>query len=148
MGDPQLAQGSGAHLILYDGVCGLCSRLNQFVLDRDRRRLFDFASQQSVVGRQYLERFGQDSRALSTLFVVSNYRTPAPGLNVRAGAALFVLREMGGAWRRVALAAAHLPGGWLDALYNLVARYRYRLFGRHDECAVPAADVRRRFLDV
>jgi predicted DCC family thiol-disulfide oxidoreductase YuxK len=145
---PPLPHGDGSHLILYDGVCGLCNRLNRFVLAHDARGTFDFASQQSEVGRAYLERRGEDDRALTTLFVIANYRTPDSATHRRADAVLFVLGELGGFWRGAARAAAALPGAALDSLYTVTARHRYRLFGRLDQCPLPAPGTRHRFIDV
>ena len=68
------ADGGGRHLILFDGVCGLCSRLVQFVLARDRRRAFSFASLQSPVGRAAVARAGGNPEELTTLYVFTNYR--------------------------------------------------------------------------
>ena len=137
----------GRHLILYDGVCGLCNRLNQFVLARDARRVFDFAAQQSTTGREYLLRFGADPAALTTLFVITDYRTAAPQLLSRARAVLFILEQVGRPWSWLRLFSM-LPDGVLNLGYELVARNRYRVFGQHDSCPLPTPDTRARFIDV
>src|SRR6266850_2726215 len=89
----------GEHLLLYDGVCGLCNRLNNFVLPRDSRGIFDFASLQSAVGRSALKRFGRDPEELSTFYLVTNYRSESPALLSKAGAALFVMKKLRAPWR-------------------------------------------------
>ena len=136
----------GDHLIIYDGVCGLCNRLNTFVLPRDRRTVFDFASLQSAVGRSVLQRFGEDATELTTFYVLVNYRSASPTLLSRAAAALFLMETLGMPWRSAGLLRM-LPMRWLDRLYDLVARHRYRLFGRSDSCPIPRPEYRHRFLD-
>ena len=139
--------GGGDHLVLYDGVCGLCNRLNRFVLKRDSSAVFDFASLQSATGQEILKRFGKDARDLDTVYVLANYQSAEPRLFTRAAAVLFVLRTIGGPWRALNLLGA-LPKALLNAGYDLVARGRYRLFGQYQTCPLPSAEDRKRFIDV
>lgn len=135
----------GRHLMLYDGVCGLCNRVNRFVLRRDRQRLFDFAPLQSPTGRRLLARIGRDPEALDTFYVIADYQSGGTVLS-RAGAALFVLDALGAPWRALS-AFRILPLPLLNLLYNLVARYRYQVFGRFDVCPLPSPEERERFID-
>jgi predicted DCC family thiol-disulfide oxidoreductase YuxK len=139
--------GRGQHLILYDGVCGLCNRLIQFVLRRDAHGVFDFASLQSATGRSVLRRSGLDTESLTTFYVVTGYRSESPSLLAKSGAALFAMStlKIGAVWLRVLLI---LPRGLVDLGYELVARNRYRLFGRMDRCLPPSAEFAERFIDV
>ena len=66
------SQGQGAHLVLYDGVCGLCSRVLQFVLTRDRRGVFHFASLQSATGKAVVARSGGDPAELTSFYVLAD----------------------------------------------------------------------------
>jgi predicted DCC family thiol-disulfide oxidoreductase YuxK len=137
----------GEHLILYDGVCGLCNRLNQFVLRRDTRAVFDFASLQSNTGRSILQRYGRNTEPLTTFYVVTNYRSESPALLSKGRAISFVMRtlEGGGRWL---LAFRIVPKALLNLGYSLIARNRYRVFGRYESCLVPSAEFRKRFIDV
>jgi predicted DCC family thiol-disulfide oxidoreductase YuxK len=135
------------HLILYDGVCGLCNRLNQFVLPRDRRGTFDFASLQSGMGRSVLRRFGKNPGDLNTFYVVTNYRSDSPALLSKSRASLFLVKELGGPWRWLGLFGV-LPTALLDWGYDLVARNRYRFFGRYETCLMPSDEYKTRFIDV
>src|SRR5437660_10678298 len=81
----------GEHLILYDGVCGLCNRLNAFLLTRDTRGVFDFASLQSAAGQSVLRRFDRNAEDLTTFYVVTDYRSESSALLSKAGPALFVM---------------------------------------------------------
>ncbi len=142
-----LVPAGGEHLILYDGVCGLCNRLNRFVLPRDRRAVFDFASLQSATGRSTLQRFGRNTENLTTFYVVANYRSESPALLSKARAVLFVMKTLGigGVWSRI---FRMFPDAVLDLGYDLIARNRYRVFGQSESCIMPSAEFRKRFIDV
>jgi len=138
---------SASPIILYDGVCGLCNRFVQFVLRHDKRLVFRFAPLQSQFAQSILHRHGVDSGVMQTVYVVNN-----PGENeqllMRAGAALFVMNELGGVWRMFSALSRVLPRRLRNVVYDWVARHRYRFFGRHETCPMPSPEVRRRFLDL
>ena len=137
----------GEHLVLYDGVCALCNRLNNLVLPRDNRGVFDFASLQSAMGRSALQRFGRNPDDLNTFYLVTNYRSESSALLSKASAALFVMKKLGDPWRWLGLFGI-FPNALLDRAYDLTARYRYRLFGRYESCLMPSAEYRKRFIDL
>ena len=138
--------GGGTHLVLYDGVCGLCKRLLQFLLAHDRRAIFAFASLQSAIGRSTVERFGGNPDELSSFLVVSNFRTDRARMVGRGRAALFVAGELGWPWKAAVLFRV-VPTAILNRVYDVVARNRYRWFGRLDRCLMPRPEYRRRFID-
>jgi predicted DCC family thiol-disulfide oxidoreductase YuxK len=142
-----LAPARGEHLILYDGVCGLCNRLNQFVLLRDTRAVFDFASLQSPTARSILPRLGGNAESLDTVYVVVNYRSGSPVLLSKSGAASFVLKTLG-IRGPLSWAFRVLPDGLLNLGYDLIARNRYRVFGRAETCMMPSAEFQKRFIDI
>ena len=135
-----------APIILYDGVCGLCSRLCQFVLARDRGGRFRFATLQGAVARDILVRHGRDPRDLDTLYLVLAPGQPGERLLRKSDAALWIVRQLGGPWR-LSGALRIVPRAIRDLGYDLVARTRYRLFGRYDTCQLPDPRPRARFLD-
>jgi predicted DCC family thiol-disulfide oxidoreductase YuxK len=137
---------SGRHLLLYDGVCGLCNAVVQFILPRDNAGAFVFAPVQSATGRVWLTRFGMNPDALDTFVVITNFRTGSPALLSRAHAALFVARALPQPWRSARLLAV-LPWRALNFGYDVIARHRYRIFGRYDTCPIPSPETRRRFID-
>ena len=143
----QPAACAGRHLILYDGLCGLCSRLTGFVLARDRKGVFDFVSQQGTCGRSIMSRYGRDPDALSTFYIVTDYRSNSPALLCGATAVLFLLNTIGGSWRLVAL-LGFLPRRLLDCGYDLIARNRYFLFGRLERCLLPDPESKSHFIDL
>lgn len=143
----QARQPCDQHLVLYDGVCGLCNRIVQFLLVHDHQAVFSFASLQSPIGQTMVERFGGDSSELATFYVLPNYRAEHVTMLNKSTAALFVAGELGWPWT-IARLARVLPTAIRDGLYDVIARSRYRLFGRLDSCVVPQPEFRRRFIDL
>src|SRR5436190_22201522 len=75
----------GAHLVLYDGVCGLCSRLLQFLLSHDHHDGFNFASLQSATGKEIVARWGGNPDELTSFYVLANYRRVTLGCSAGVG---------------------------------------------------------------
>jgi predicted DCC family thiol-disulfide oxidoreductase YuxK len=141
--------GSGPNpIIFYDGVCGLCNRLVQFVLRHDSRDRFRFASLQSDFAAHVLQRHGAAPEDLDTMYVVLDHEPPEERLASRSDAAIVVLRELGGGWSVLGLTLRALPGWLRNWGYSLVARNRYRTFGKYDSCPIPSEKDRRKFLDL
>ena len=134
-------------IILYDGVCGLCNGFVAFVWPRDRQRRFRFAPLQGGTARAILARHGRDATTLDTVIVVVDPGAPSERLLDRSAAGLRVLAGLGGGWGLVARLLGWLPSPLLDLTYRLLARNRYRLFGRLDACAVPGPEWRERFIE-
>ncbi|MBZ5651651.1 MAG: DCC1-like thiol-disulfide oxidoreductase family protein [Acidobacteriia bacterium] len=130
-------------VLLYDGVCGLCNRLVQFVLKRDSRARFRFAALQSTYATRILKTHGLDPQDLNTLYVVQDER-----LSARADAVIFILQELGGLWRVAAAALRIFPKPLRDWGYSVMARHRYRIFGQYETCLLPEEKYQDRFLDV
>lgn len=128
-------------------MCGLCNRLNAFLLTRDAHGVFAFASLQSQTGQSLLRRFGKATVDLTTFYVVTNYRAESPALLAKSRAAFFVLSMLGGVWPALGVFRM-LPTAVLDAAYDQIARYRYGFFGRYETCPVPAPEHRQRFIDI
>lgn len=140
-------------ILLYDGVCGLCNRVVQFVLRRDRRGVFRFAALQSPLAARILARHGIDPGDLDTFYVVVESHFNDAGaqrdiLFARSDAVLFILNELGGFWRLLESVFRIAPRGLREWGYRLVARHRYQMFGRYDSCPLPSAETRERFLEL
>lgn len=134
-------------IVLYDGVCGLCNRLVQFILKRDLQDQFRFASLQSEFAETLLNKHGADSRDLDTFYLVIDHDQPGERVLMRSDAVLRVARILGGIWK-LAGAGCVLPRVLRDGIYRIVARNRYRVFGKHESCVLPAAEHRTKFLDI
>jgi predicted DCC family thiol-disulfide oxidoreductase YuxK len=135
-------------IILYDGVCGLCNRLVQFVLRHDSRDRFRFAALQSDFANRVLRQHGATPEDLDTVYVVLDHALPGERLASRSDAAVVVLKELGLGWGLLARALRVFPRWLRNWAYNLVARNRYRIFGKHDSCPIPSEKDRRKFLDL
>jgi predicted DCC family thiol-disulfide oxidoreductase YuxK len=135
-------------IILYDGVCGLCNRLVQFVLKRDPHDRFRFASLQSTFAANILTRHSANVADLDTMYAVLDYDQPGERLTARSDAAITVLLELGDFWRGVGVALGILPKWFRDWAYGLIARNRYRIFGKYDQCLLPEERYRHKFLDM
>jgi predicted DCC family thiol-disulfide oxidoreductase YuxK len=134
-------------IVFFDGVCGLCNRLNRFLLRRDRDARLRFAALQSPIARQLLAAHGLDPSDLDTVYVMAGWRTDAERVLSRSRAVLYALGELGGPWRVLARAGAIVPRPLADLVYRAAARSRYRLFGRFDACQIPPPEWRERFLN-
>jgi predicted DCC family thiol-disulfide oxidoreductase YuxK len=133
-------------IILYDGVCGLCNRFVQFVLKRDRKDQFRFAALQSNFAHTILERHGVNPDVLDTVYLVLDYGRPSERLLSRNDAATAVLKELGVFWRFWAKLLDLLPRRFRNWRYALVARNRYRFFGKYETCLLPQEENRHKFL--
>lgn len=160
-------------ILLYDGVCGLCNRLVQFILRRDRDDVFRFAALQSHFAAKILSGHGVNPAALDTFYIVLNHAAanhavlndasrhdhppgddptaeapPAESLLSRSEAMTFILSQFGGFWRFTGSVFAAQPRPVRDWIYCLVARNRYRVFGRYDTCPAPNPATKARFLEL
>jgi len=135
-------------IILYDGVCGLCNRLVQFLLKHDKQGRLRYASLQSDFAAKVLQRHGIDPKDLDTVNVIENHERPGERVLQRSDAILRAGRELGGFWSGSAVAANVIPRAVRDVVYRFVARNRYRVFGKYDTCMLPEPNQRSRFLDV
>jgi predicted DCC family thiol-disulfide oxidoreductase YuxK len=134
-------------VVFYDGVCGLCNRLNQFLLGRDAEAHIRFAALQSPVAKRLLSRHGIDPSDLDTVYVIADWRSSSERVLARSQAVLHALRQLGGPWRTLARLAGLVPRPLADAVYRAVARSRYAIFGQYDHCQIPPPEWRERFLD-
>jgi predicted DCC family thiol-disulfide oxidoreductase YuxK len=138
LGAPQ--RWSDDDVILYDGVCVFCSRWVRFVAARDAARRFRFTAIQSGYGTRLAQAFGIDPDDPDTNAVVHG------GVAYfKSDAALTVLSNLPG-WDWVGMLRA-VPKPLRDAVYDLVARNRYRIFGKYEECFVPDAGLRERVME-
>ena len=126
-------------IIFFDGVCGLCNWFVDFVLPRDRRQTFRFAPLQGETAREYLS--ADEISALKTVVLVDE-----SGAYRQSTAVLRVLRRLGGVWPLVGGVLRLIPPPLRDVGYRLVARNRYRIFGKKEACRMPMPDERARFL--
>jgi predicted DCC family thiol-disulfide oxidoreductase YuxK len=136
---PQPISGVSDQTVLFDGVCVLCSRWARFVIDRDPAASFRFVTVQEPFGRVLAAQLGIDTEAPETNAVILAGRA-----YFKSDAAIEVLSRLPGWWWvRLGLA---VPRPWRDGAYDILARNRYRWFGRSQECVLPTPETTRHFL--
>jgi len=128
------------NVILFDGVCVFCSRWIRFVATRDVDKRFRFTPIQSAYGTRLAQTFGIDPEDPDTNAVIHGGKA-----HLKSDGALTVLSNLPGwGWTRVLLA---VPKPLRDVVYGLVARNRYRIFGKYETCFVPDAEMRARVME-
>ena len=132
--DPLLAAGNKP-LIVFDGMCVLCSANARFVLDHDRRRHFRLTTAQGPLGETLYRHYGLATHDYETMIVIDGQGR----LLTESDGAIAIFTGLGWPWR-VAGAARIVPKRLRDALYRIVARNRYRWFGRRETCWIPRPD--------
>ena len=128
------------NLVLFDGVCNLCTASVRFIIRHDRAAIFYFAPLQSDIGREICQSRGLDPAAVETFMLISSGR-----MLVRSDAAIEVVSRFGGA-RKLVTIFRLIPRVARDWIYSMVARNRYRWFGRTDACMIPTPEIKERFL--
>jgi predicted DCC family thiol-disulfide oxidoreductase YuxK len=131
---------NGAPTIVFDGLCKFCNGWVGFVLRRDMKRRFRFATAQSVAGGALMAEHGLSASDLSTVLFVQDGK----GF-VKSTAGLRILMTLGGVWR-VAGALLIVPRFIRDGVYMFIARNRFRIAGRHETCPLPPPDRADQFL--
>jgi predicted DCC family thiol-disulfide oxidoreductase YuxK len=140
MGAPDPVSTLPDFLVLFDGVCNLCNGAVLFIIKRDKAGKIMFASLQSELGRDQLIRNGLDPDALHSIIVIENGK-----LFQKSDAVLHTVARMDGAWPWFRIFRI-IPRFLRDALYDLVARFRYKIFGKKDACMIPTPELKKRFV--
>lgn len=136
---------SAPDTILFDGVCNLCNGFVQFVIRHDPASRFRFAALQSEAAHALLAAHGLAKAAHTTAAPDSVLLLRGGRLYSHSTAVLHIAGGLGGVWRLAGVGWL-LPRPWRDALYRVVARHRYRWFGRQESCLLPTPALRTRFL--
>lgn len=128
-------------VLVFDGVCVVCSRWVAFVLRHDRSAMYKFAAMQSATGRALLMEHGMDpDDPISFLLLEDGIAYTDTNAIIR------VLRSFGGSWRITSVIIRAIPRWMRDNGYRWLARNRYRLFGKRDTCLVPSPTTADRFI--
>jgi predicted DCC family thiol-disulfide oxidoreductase YuxK len=124
-------------IIFYDGVCGLCNKSVQFLIKRDRMQKLRYAALQSHIASAYLG----DNITFDSFILYENGK-----MYKQSTAALKALAHLGG-WWKLSTILFIVPLILRDAVYDFVARKRYKWFGKYDSCKIPTPDQRKLFID-
>jgi len=125
-------------IILFDGVCNFCDGAVNFIIEHDKKNYFKFAPLQSETGQKHVEKFGLS--AIDSVILVENDKA-----YTHSTGALKVAKHLDGIWSLL-YALIIIPKPIRDFFYKLFAKYRYKLFGKKDECMIPSPEVRAKFL--
>ncbi|MDG4484306.1 thiol-disulfide oxidoreductase DCC family protein [Xanthomonas vesicatoria] len=138
---PHVDVRSAPATIVFDGVCLLCNGWVKFLLRHDQRGRYRFAAMQGHAGRALLQQHGLDPDDPLSFLLVDD-----TGAWTDSDAIVRVLAGLGGVWRVFAVLRV-VPPALRDSGYRLIARNRYRWFGRSEHCMLPTPEQRARFLD-
>ncbi len=128
-------------IILFDGVCNLCNGAVQFIIKRDKKDIFRFASLQSETGQRLLKQHNINAASIYTIVLISDEKA-----YIKSSAALRIARHLSGIWK-LAYYYKVIPEFIRDAVYDFIARNRYNWFGKKDQCMIPTAELKKKFLD-
>jgi predicted DCC family thiol-disulfide oxidoreductase YuxK len=127
-------------IILFDGICNFCNNIVKFVLKRNNKKPVYFASLQSETGKKILQEYGLPMDDMQTIVFIENGK-----VYTRSSAGLRICRYLRGAWP-LCYGLIIIPKFIRDAVYNWIARNRYKWFGKKEECMIPTAEMKNRFL--
>jgi predicted DCC family thiol-disulfide oxidoreductase YuxK len=136
------------HLVLFDGVCHFCNKSVQLLMKIDRKERLYFAPLQCELAKNLAKKHGFtiDSTDPESIVLVKNFGTAAESVTQRSTAIAEILLIVGGWYRLLGYLMKILPTFLRDSAYQFVARHRYRWFGKYEQCRIPTAEERRRFL--
>jgi predicted DCC family thiol-disulfide oxidoreductase YuxK len=127
-------------LLLFDGVCNLCNSSVQFILLRDKKDRFRFASLQSDYGQSLLREHNLPTESFNSLVLVENGK-----IYQKSTAALRIARKLKGLWPLL-FAFIIIPPFIRNFVYDIIAKNRYRWFGKKEECMLPRPEWKQKFL--
>lgn len=129
------------NIILFDGICNLCSGIVLFIIKRDKKALFRFAALQSEAGQSILKKFSVSSERTDTIYYIRDTECFQ-----KSTAILNILKDLRGGWNCL-YPLIYIPINLRDALYLLISRHRYKLFGKRQSCMIPTPKIKKRFME-
>ena len=127
-------------IVLFDGVCNFCNGAVNWVIERDKEGYFKFAALQSEIGEELAAKHGIDRNETDSVVLIEDDK-----VYTYSDAALRIARKLNGVWSK-AYTLRLVPRAFRDFAYKLFARFRYKLFGKQDQCMLPTPEIRARFL--
>jgi predicted DCC family thiol-disulfide oxidoreductase YuxK len=127
------------NIILFDGECNFCDHSVQFIIKRDKKALHNFASIQSDAGQELIRKYRVPADIDSIILVKANK------CYYHSSAALRICSDLDGGWKLL-YCLVIVPKPIRDFFYRIVAKNRYKWFGKKDSCMLPSPDIRKRFL--
>jgi predicted DCC family thiol-disulfide oxidoreductase YuxK len=128
-------------VILFDGICNLCNNAVQFVIKRDKKSLFRFSSLQSSFGQNLLNQHNLHHAGFDSFILLENGK-----IYTKSTAALMVAKRLSGAWALL-YCFIIIPPFIRNSVYDIIARNRYKWFGKKESCWLPSPELKIRFFD-
>jgi predicted DCC family thiol-disulfide oxidoreductase YuxK len=129
------------HIILFDGVCNFCNSSINFVIDRDYKNTFKFAPLQSDVASKLLTINNMKSMKMDSIILIEGNK-----IYTKSTAALRIAKNLSGAWFLLYYIFIPFPSFIRDFFYDIIARNRYKIFGKSEECRIPTPELKSKFL--
>jgi predicted DCC family thiol-disulfide oxidoreductase YuxK len=127
-------------IILFDGVCNLCNSSVNFIIDRDKKNIFKFASIQSEAGNYYLTKFKLEKENLKTLILIDGDK-----FSLRSSAVLNIAKNLSFPIK-LSYTLIIIPPFLRDVVYKFISNHRYSWFGKKESCRIPTPEIKDRFL--
>ena len=129
-------------VILFDGVCNLCNGTVNKVIDYDKKNTFLFAALQSETGQVIVKKLGINTNEVDSIILYENNMA----YYVKSTAAIKIMNDLGGVWNLTKIFWI-FPEGFRNWVYDIIARNRYRWFGKEESCRIPTPELKAKFLD-
>ncbi|RXJ04141.1 thiol-disulfide oxidoreductase DCC family protein [Anaerobacillus alkaliphilus] len=127
-------------VVLFDGVCNFCNSSVQFIIERDQKGYFQFASLQSEIGQKLVAEYGVPKQIESLVLIEGGQ------YYLKSTAALRICRKLSGFWKALSIFLI-VPSLVRNIFYDFIARNRYKWFGKKTACTLPSPEIRKRFLE-
>ncbi len=131
----------GKKIILFDGVCNLCNSSVRYVIERDKKDIFRFASLQSEIGQKILKHIGIDPQYSDSIILYE----PGEAYHYKSSAAIEIAKYLGGFFSITSIFKI-IPSFLRNPIYDYVAKNRYKWYGKLDECPLPNPELQGKFL--
>ena len=131
---------SDSNIILFDGVCNLCNFWVNFIMDRDAKSVFKFASLQSEAGIKLIEKHSINTKDIDSVILIMNNK-----YFVKSEAALKIAGELTLFWK-IFYYLRFIPCPIRDFLYDIIAKNRYSIFGKRESCRIPTEEEKSKFI--
>ena len=129
-------------LILFDGVCNLCNSSVQYVIKHDKKQRFMFTALQSETGKKIIKHFNIDTRKVDSIILY----TPEKGITYKSTAALKVAAQLGFPTNILSIFLI-IPSFISNWVYDVIAKNRYKWYGKKEACMIPTPELKSKFLD-
>jgi len=127
-------------VIVFDGVCNLCNNSVAFVIKRDKSYKFKFAPLQSETAKNLISKLSMSNNKIDSIILIDNHK-----YYIKSTAAIRICKELGAMWSLVYILIL-VPKPVRDYIYDIVAKNRYKWFGKKEQCMIPAKELESRFL--